>query len=144
MGTPTAVSQLSAPSPVTDISFYIPCFRRLVKTNAACTSPEVKGRKLPRQLSTKIKKAGGEGAYSPVLCVDRLSAKHLQGAGVPFDTLPTDNDKSTPQTPEVKERKIPRQLAIDNPFPPTGRASLGSERWAVARRVRDLSSQFRE
>jgi phage gp29-like protein len=41
------------------------------------------------QLATKIKKAGGEGAQSPFLRVDHLSAKHLQGAGVPSDTLPT-------------------------------------------------------
>jgi hypothetical protein len=54
------------------------------------------------QLATKIKKAGGEGAESPVLRVNRVSAKHLQGAGVPFDTLPTDKPNLCPQTPVVK------------------------------------------
>ena len=48
-----------------------------------------------------IRKAGGEGAESPVLRVDRLSAKHLQGAGVPFDTLPTGSCNLRPQRPEV-------------------------------------------
>jgi len=33
--------------------------------------------------------AGGEGAGSPVLRVNRPEAKHLQGAGVTSDTLPT-------------------------------------------------------
>jgi len=55
------------------------------------------------QLATKIKKAGGEGAESPVLRVDRLSAKHLQGAGVPSDTLPTGKPKLRPQSPEVNK-----------------------------------------
>jgi hypothetical protein len=39
--------------------------------------------------SSRPRKAGGEGAGSPVLRVNRPEAKHLQGAGVPSDTLPT-------------------------------------------------------
>lgn len=56
--------------------------RRRVAKSLAAYALDVPGSSRPR-------KAGGEGAGSPVLRVDRPEAKHLQGAGVPFDTLPT-------------------------------------------------------
>lgn len=68
--------------------------------------PEVKG------MTTEIKKAGGEGAASPALRVDRQAAKHLQGAGGPSDPLPTGTG-NIPRTRGGNQMKMPAVLTME-------------------------------